>query len=281
MGEKTCIIISGPTASGKTAHGIALALKHKTEIISADSRQCFREMSIGVAKPSKDELEMVKHHFIDSHSIHEKVDVKVFESYALSAVNQIFEKNDIAIMVGGTGLYIRAFVEGLDEIPEIDTSIRIELNQQYEANGMNWLKSRVEAEDPLFFAKGENQNPQRMLRALEVKRGTGKSILDFHSGKKNVRPFKVQNIYLSPPREDLYHRINTRVDQMMNEGLLEEAQSLFSYRHLNALQTVGYRELFDFMEGNVSLDQAVDLIKKNTRHFAKRQNTWFKKYLEK
>jgi tRNA dimethylallyltransferase len=277
MNTKTCIIVSGPTAVGKTSYGIELALKYNTQIISADSRQCFKELNIGVAKPSREQLEKVKHYFINSHSIHEEVNSKIFEDYALKRVNEIFENNDIAIMVGGTGLYIKAFSEGLDEIPAIDENIRKEINELYNSHGLPWLKHEIEMKDNLFFLHGEMQNPQRMLRAIEVKLSTGKSILDFQTRKKVKRDFAIKNIVLELSREQLYTNINNRVDQMMEAGLLQEAEKLFQYRHLNALQTVGYKELFDYMEGKTSLPEAIEEIKKNTRHYAKRQVTWFKK----
>lgn len=277
MNRKTCIIISGPTAVGKTSYGIELALKHNTQIISADSRQCFKELNIGVAKPSSQQLEKVKHYFINTHSIHDEINAKVFEEYSLNAVQEIFKNNDVAIMVGGTGLYIKAFCEGLDEIPNADEKIRKEINEHYNIEGLSWLQNEIKINDSTFFLNGEMQNPRRMLRALEVKLSTGKSILDFQSGKKVKRDFEIKNIVLELPREQLYNNINHRVDQMMEEGLLQEAESLFRYWQLNALQTVGYKELFDYMEGKYSLPQAIDEIKKNTRHFAKRQMTWFKK----
>ncbi|HEY8660518.1 MAG TPA: tRNA (adenosine(37)-N6)-dimethylallyltransferase MiaA [Hanamia sp.] len=277
MNTKTCIIISGPTAVGKTSYGIELALKYNTHIISADSRQCFKELNIGVAKPSREQLEKVKHYFINSHSIQEEVNSKIFEDYALKRVNEIFKNNDIAIMVGGTGLYIKAFSEGLDDIPAIDENIRKEINELYNSHGLPWLKHEIEMKDNLFFLNGEMQNPQRMLRALEVKLSTGKSILDFQTRKKAQRDFAIKNVVLELSREQLYTNINNRVDQMMEAGLLKEAEKLFQYRHLNALQTVGYKELFDYMEGKTSLTEAIEEIKKNTRHYAKRQVTWFKK----
>jgi tRNA dimethylallyltransferase len=280
MNKKICIIISGPTAVGKTSYGLELALKHNTQIISADSRQCFKELNIGVAKPSKEQLEKVKHYFIDTHSIHEEINVKIFEAYALKAVEEIFKNNDIAIMVGGTGLYIKAFMEGLDEIPEVDEKIRKRINEEYSAHGMEWLSDEIKSQDPNFFSNGEMQNPQRMLRALEVKLSTGKSIFDFHSPKKLKRDFEIKNILLELPREQLYKNINHRVDEMMEAGLLKEAENLFSFKNLNALQTVGYKELFDFFEGKFSLEKAIEEIKKNTRHYAKRQMTWFKKYIQ-
>jgi len=280
MNTKTCIIISGPTAVGKTSYGIDLALKYNTQIISADSRQCFKELNIGVAKPSDKQLKKVHHYFINSHSIHDEVNARMFEEFALKSVNEIFEKNDVAIMVGGTGLYIKAFMEGLDEIPQIDESIRKKINQDYLEKGFEWLHNDLKKNDPVFFARGEMQNPQRMLRALEVKLSTGKSILNFHSQKKQKRNFDIKTVLLELPREQLYHNINTRVDQMMASGLLKEAENLYPNKHMNALQTVGYKELFDHFDGKISLEKAVEEIKKNTRHYAKRQMTWFKKNTE-
>jgi tRNA dimethylallyltransferase len=285
MNTKTCIIITGPTAIGKTSYAIELAQQHNTQIISADSRQCFRELNIGVAKPSQEQLKSIQHHFINSHSIHDEVNAKVFEQYAVDAIHTIFETQDIAIMAGGTGLYIKAFCEGLDEVPAVNKATRDEINEAYIARGLEWLQSEIKEHDPLYFSSGEIQNPQRMLRALEVKLSTGESILNFHSEKKVDRGFEIKKINLEIPRSELYKRINQRVDEMIQEGLLKEAEALFPYRHLNALQTVGYKELFDFIEGKTlpggrqnSLSQTIEEIKKNTRHFAKRQITWFKKF---
>ena len=278
MNHKTCIVISGPTAVGKTDHAIEIAKKYNTQIISADSRQCYKELNIGVAKPSLEQLKSVQHYFINSHSIHDDVNVKVFEQYALDAINKIFETNDVAVMVGGTGLYIKAFSDGIDDVPLVNENIRDKITKAYNKKGIEWLQIEIKNTDPLYFASGEMQNPQRMMRALEVKLSTGNSIVYFQSGKKIARDFEIKKINLEIPRDELYERINKRVDIMMNAGLLREAERLFSYRHLNALQTVGYKELFDFMEGKISLDKAIDDIKKNTRHFAKRQITWFKKF---
>jgi tRNA dimethylallyltransferase len=278
MNKKTCFIVSGPTAVGKTAYGIELAHKYNTQIISADSRQCFKELNIGVAKPSAEQLEKIKHYFINTHSIFDEVNVKIFEEYALKSVHEIFKNNDVAVMVGGTGLYIKAFCEGLDEIPTVDKNIRKKINEQYQKHGFEWLSNEIKTQDNDFFTRGEMQNPQRMLRALEVKLSTGKSIMDFHSGKKAERDFEIKNILLELPREQLYRNINQRVDKMMEDGLLEEAKALYPYKHLNALQTVGYKELFDYLDNKLSLGTAIEEIKKNTRHFAKRQITWFNKF---
>jgi tRNA dimethylallyltransferase len=275
--NKTVILIAGPTAVGKTAIAIQLAKHFQTEIISADSRQCFKEISIGVAKPSAEELKEVKHHFINSHSIHETVTAASYEKYALDAVAEIFQQHDLAVMVGGTGLYIKAFCEGMDKIPAVDETMRNELQQNYQQHGIEWLQQQLQQNDPLFAAKGEMQNPQRMLRALEVVRSTGESILAFRKGEKQKRKFNIIKIGLDLPREELYNRINHRVDVMIQEGLLQEAKEVYPLRHLNALQTVGYRELFDHFDGNSSLEKAIDKIKQNSRHYAKRQLTWFKK----
>ena len=278
MNRKRCLIVCGPTAVGKTDISIDLALKYNTSIISADSRQCYKELNIGVAKPSTHQLESVPHYFINSHSIRQEINVKVFETYALNAVAEIFQENDVAVMVGGTGMYIKVFAEGIDDVPETNKEIRERIINSYEEHGIEWLQQELKLHDPEFYSEGEMQNPQRMLRALEVKNSTGKSILDFQSNQKNQRDFEVKYMLLELPRETLYQRINHRVDIMMEEGLLEEVKSLFPFRHLNALQTVGYRELFDYIEGKHSLETAVEEIKKNTRRYAKRQMTWFKKY---
>src|SRR6185312_5833518 len=280
MPTNTCIIVCGPTAVGKTDYGIQLAEEYNTEIISADSRQCFRELNIGVAKPSPEQLKKVHHYFIDTHSIHEEVNAKIFEEYALNAVHTIFQKNETAVMVGGTGLYIKAFAEGLDAIPEVREDIRKEINEQYLSNGYEWLYTELKNRDPVFFAKGEIKNPQRMLRALEVKLSTGTSIINFHSKQKAKRKFDVKFRLLELPREKLYKNINDRVDLMIENGLLKEAELLYPFKYLNSLQTVGYRELFEYFDGKYSLEKAVEEIKKNTRHYAKRQMTWFRKNLE-
>jgi tRNA dimethylallyltransferase len=277
MKPKTCIIISGPTAVGKTSLAIELAMYLNTDIISADSRQCFRELNIGVAKPSAAQLQQVKHYFINSHSIHDEVNAAVFEQYALDAVQHIFETHDTAVMVGGTGLYIKAFCEGMDEIPAIDPLVRDSIAAQYREGGIEWLQNEARVQDPDYYATGEIQNPQRLMRALEVKLSTGRSIRSFQQGKKAARNFAVIKIGLDLPRETLYQHINHRVDDMIQQGLVEEVKSLIPFQSLNALQTVGYTELFDYFSGKHLIDEAIDTIKKNTRHYAKRQLTWFRK----
>lgn len=276
--KKKVIVIAGPTAVGKTAVGIAVARHFGTEIISADSRQCYREMNIGVARPSGEELARLPHHFIASHSIHDKVNAATFEGYALAKTEEIFGKADTAVMVGGTGLYIKTFTDGMDAIPEIPEEVHNKVVVAYQQNGLSWLQERVKALDPLFYGKGETLNPQRLMRALEVVEATGQSILSFRTGEKKQRPFDVVKICLDLPREELYQRINHRVDLMMENGLMEEVRRLLPYQHLNALQTVGYKELFNHLGGKLSKEEAVDAIKRNTRHYAKRQLTWFRKH---
>lgn len=278
--KKTVIIIAGPTAVGKTAVAIEVAKRFDTEIISADSRQCYKELKIGVARPSEEELIEVKHHFIASHSIHEKLTAATFENYALEKAEEIFAGSDTAVMVGGTGLYIKAFCEGMDEIPEVPEVIRNEVMNQYKHRGLQWLQDEVKRLDAKFFERGENKNPQRLMRALEVFKATGSSILDFRKGKKEERDFNILKIALELSKEQLHQNIESRVDKMMHQGLVEEVRSLIPYQHLNALQTVGYKELFEHLNGQTDLPAAVELIKRNTKQYARRQMTWFRKNKE-
>lgn len=271
------ILVAGPTAVGKTRKAIELALQYQTEIISADSRQCYREMNIGVARPTPEELAAVPHHFIASHSIHDNLNAAWYEKYALDKVIELFTRHTVVVMVGGTGLYIKAFMEGLDEIPETDPAIRAAIIHGYEENGLTWLQEQVKQNDPLFFAQGENQNPHRLMRALEVVRSTRKSILSFRKGEKAQRPFDIKMLVMDLPRPQLYERIDQRVDEMVNAGLEEEARGLYAFRHLSALQTVGYQEWFDNFDGKTSREEAIALIKQHTRNYAKRQGTWFRK----
>lgn len=278
--KKTVLLIVGPTAVGKTSVAIQLARHFNTEIISADSRQCFKELTIGVAKPSLDELQQIPHHFINSHSVHDIVTAASFEEYALTIAEQLFQQHNEVVMVGGTGLYIKAFCEGMDFIPSANEEMRNQLQKQYQQMGIEWLQKEVQLYDPLFAEQGEMQNPQRMLRALEVIQTTKQSILSFRKGEKQQRNFNILKIGLELPREELYQQINHRVDVMMKQGLLEEVKSILHLRNFNALQTVGYKELFAFLDGICNLQQAVDKIKQNTRHYAKRQLTWFKRDTE-
>ena len=275
--DKTVVIIAGPTAVGKTAIAIEVAKSLHAEIVSADSRQCFQELVIGVARPSVEELKSVTHHFIASHSIREEVTAVTFEQYALQKVADLFQRYDSIVMTGGTGLYIKAFCEGLDAIPGVPLDIRASINKKYEKEGIAWLQQEVEKKDPQFYKVGEMQNPQRMMRALEVVETTGNSILDFRKGEKKQRPFNIKKIGLELPKDELYERINTRVDKMMEAGLLEEVKILLPFKDLNALQTVGYAEMVEFLEKKTTLSKALEAIKVHTRQYAKRQMTWFKK----
>ena len=277
MSNHTVYIIVGPTAVGKTSFAISLAQHLKTEIISADARQCYAELSIGVARPSLEELSKVPHHFIASHSVNETVNAQVFENYALAKADELFKTHHSVVMVGGTGLYIKAFCEGLDLIPAIDPAIREDIIKQYEKLGLRWLQKEVSVKDPMYWAKGEQQNPQRLMRALEVMLGSGSSIVSFKIKNKITRPFNIVKVGLELPRAQLYERINQRVISMVENGLETEVRNLLPQNHLNALQTVGYSEWMPYFEGNLSKEKVIENIQQNTRHYAKRQMTWFKK----
>ncbi len=283
MLNPTVYIVVGPTAVGKTKYAIELAQKLKTEIISADARQCYQELNIGVARPSELELATVPHHFIASHSIQDTVNAGVFEQYALAKTETLLALYGSVVMVGGTGLYIKAFVEGMDQIPTIDPAIRLQIQEDVSNKGMDWLQAQIQKMDPEYWAmadQGEQQNTQRLSRALEVKIGTGQSILRFQQQQKKTRPFNIQKIGLELPREQLYERINQRVLQMVETGLEEEVKSLLPQFHLNALQTVGYQEWLPYFKGEQSRGEVIQAIQQNTRHYAKRQMTWFKKDLD-
>lgn len=277
------ITIIGPTAIGKTALSIKLAKHFNCDIVSCDSRQFFKEMKIGTAVPNEEELSSANHHFIQNKSIFENYSVGDFEEEALEKLNPLFKENNIQIMVGGSGLYVDAVLKGFDEFPDIDPSVRNQINSAYEDKGINYLKEQLQVLDAGYYQKlaVENpqtlQNPQRMKRFVEVCIGTGKPYSSFIGKRKNNRNFTPIVIGLEADREIMYTRINQRVNLMMNEGLLDEVKSLVVHKDLNALQTVGYRELFDYLENKISLDIAIEEIKKNTRRFAKRQITWFKR----
>lgn len=275
--NKTVIVLTGPTASGKTAVAIRLAQFFNTEIISADSRQCFKELKIGVARPSEEELNKVPHHFIASHSVSDEMNASVFEKYVLEKTEGLFKKHDKIVMVGGTGLYIKAFCEGLDDIPEVSKELHQSIIDGFKTKGLQWLQEQVAVKDPQYYQRGEMQNPQRIMRALEVMEATGSSILDFRKGKKAIREFSIIKIGVGISKEDLHRNINTRVEEMVKAGLVEEVKELVPFKDLNALQTVGYSEIFDFLNGNTTLQKAIELIKTNTRQYAKRQLTWFRK----
>ena len=275
--KKKLIIVGGPTASGKTALAIQLAQQFGTEIVSADSRQFYREMSIGTAKPTAAELAQAPHHFIGNLSIHDNYSVGDFERAALVVLDKIFAKNDTAIMVGGTGLYIRAVCNGLDAFPNTPLSIRQEFETLFEKEGIEPLQKMLQEVDYEYFTQVDIQNHTRLIRALSVWKASGQPFSNFRLATKVERNFEPIYKTIDLPRPVLYDRINHRVDIMMSEGLLEEARKLYPFRHLNALQTVGYTELFAHFDGQLSLEEAIDKIKQHTRNYAKRQTTWFKK----
>lgn len=271
------ICLIGPTAIGKTDLAIKLAQHFATEIISADSRQIFKEMTIGTAKPSPEELSLVKHHFVDSHAISEEFSVGHFEKQGLETLNHIFNTHQTAIMAGGSGLYVKAITQGFDELPLIPASLREQLNARLREYGIAPLQEQLKELDPEYYAAVDVHNPQRVIRALEVCLHSGKKFSEYRIQNQKKRPFKTIKIGLEMQREKLYERINQRVELMMQAGLLKEVKSLFAHRQLNALQTVGYQELFEYLDGTCSMEEAVSQIKQNTRRFAKRQLTWFKK----
>ncbi|AOM78144.1 tRNA (adenosine(37)-N6)-dimethylallyltransferase MiaA [Pedobacter steynii] len=275
--DKTLIVIVGPTGIGKTSLAIELARHFSTEIISADSRQFFKEMEIGTAKPSPEELAAAPHHFIDSHSIETLFSTGDFEIQALQLMEELFKKQDLLIMVGGSGLYIDAVCNGLDDLPDTDLIIREQLKQELERDGIESIKQRLKIHDPEYYEKVDQANPQRMVRGLEFFLSTGEKLSSYQTNSKKQRPFNMIKIGLNMDRSALYKQINLRVDKMMAAGLLDEVKGLQSYRKYNALNTVGYSELFDYMDGNLTLETAVDKIKQNTRRFAKRQLTWFRR----
>ena len=281
--NKTVVVVAGPTAAGKTAEAIRLAKTLNTEIISADSRQCFKELEIGVARPSAAELAEVKHYFIANHSIHENITAGSFAREAKQYLEEIFKTRDTAIICGGTGLYIKALVEGLDEIPTIPEEVREEVIQVFETKGVNGLRNALLEKDPDFKIHGDTNNPNRMMRALEVVLHTGTPLHQFHIQAENRGINSLYNIeykIISLPREVLYQRINDRVDKMMELGLEEEARAVYPFKELTALQTVGYKELFDYFDGACTREEAVQKIKQHTRNYAKRQITWFKRYAD-
>jgi tRNA dimethylallyltransferase len=274
---KTLIVIAGPTASGKTAAGISLAQSFNTVVVSADSRQFFSEMSIGTAKPTESELTAVPHYFINSHSITESFSVGDFERQCLALLDELFKEKNIVILAGGSGLYIKAITEGFDDLPIADPDIRNRLNTELALNGIIGLQERLKATDPVYYNEVDINNPQRVIRALEVYESTGNPISYYRKAAVNKRPFHIIKLGLDMPREQLYARINQRVDGMVTDGLVDEVRNLIPYRHLNALNTVGYSELFEYFEGKTDLVTAIAAIKQNTRRFAKRQLTWFRK----
>lgn len=275
--KKYLIVVGGPTASGKTAFAVQLAMYFKTEVLSCDSRQFFKEMNIGTAKPSLAEMQGIPHHFINSHSIFEPYNVGDFEKEALERLETLYQKYDIVIAVGGSGLYIKSLCEGLDDFPEVPEVIRQEVRQLYAEQGLEGLQQELKQADPPYFAEVDQQNPHRLIRALEVCRASGQPFSAFRKQQTQPRVFTPIYIQIDLPRAEVYNRINHRVETMVANGLLEEVKVLFPYRNLLALQTVGYQELFDHLDNKLSLEEAIEKIKQNTRNYAKRQLTWMRR----
>ncbi|PCI92747.1 MAG: tRNA (adenosine(37)-N6)-dimethylallyltransferase MiaA [Flavobacteriales bacterium] len=275
---KTLVVITGPTAVGKTELCVKVAQHFNTEIISADSRQFYKELAIGTAKPSTEEMQNITHHFIDSHSITEDYNVNDFEKDALATLAKLFQKHQIVILTGGSGLYIDALCDGFDEeVPGSNQKIRTELEKLYQQYGIETLQEKLKQLDPVFYTKVDLKNVKRLQRAIEVCMLTGKKYSNIRKGNKQNRPFKILKIGLNREREELFDRINLRVDLMMEQGLLDEVKSVVKHKDKNALKTVGYTELFDFLNDNITLEEATEKIKVNSRRYAKRQIGWFKK----
>jgi tRNA dimethylallyltransferase len=270
------LIICGATGVGKTVLSVQLAKHFNTEVISADSRQLYKEMSIGTAKPTQEEMQGIPHHFIDCVSIQQHYTAGDYEQEVLKKLNELFIQHNLVIMCGGTGLYIDAVCKGFDEGLESNPIIKKEITEQYNLNGLAWLQEQVKKHDINFYTQADINNPQRLMRALEVCLVTGKPYSSFRKNVAVKRNFEVIKVFINEERKALYTKINQRVDEMMTKGFLKEAEGLFPYKYLNALNTVGYKELFDYLENKTSLDKAIELIKQHTRNYAKRQITWFK-----
>jgi tRNA dimethylallyltransferase len=273
----TLAVIVGPTASGKTALSIQLALHFESEIISADSRQFYKAMSIGTAKPSQEDLDKVPHHFINTLDLDEKYNIGKYEEDAIKKINELFQTHELIFVSGGSGLYINAICNGIDELPESVPEIREELNRIYKTKGIESLKRKLRESDPEYYSSSDINNPQRIMRALEIFMIAGKKFSEMRIGNPKKRDFNIKKIGILVDRDELYDRINKRVDEMISKGLVEEVQSLLPYRNKNSLQTVGYKEIFDYIDDKISLQEAIALIKQNTRNYAKRQMTWFRK----
>lgn len=274
---KTLYIVAGPTASGKTSFAIELAQKLNTEIVSADSRQIFKEMNIGVARPTPEELAMVRHHLIATWSVMEEYNVARYEKEAMQIINSLFQNHDSLVLCGGSGMYINAIINGIDEMPDCDTEIRKELQKTFEDKGLSYLQDLLKEKDPEYFAEVDIQNHRRVMRALEVCIQTGKPFSSFRLDKKAERDFNIKILGIERNREELVKRIDDRVDIMMQMGQKEESRELYKYKDLPSLSTVGYRELFEYFDNRLTLEQAIELIKVHTRQYAKRQMTWFRK----
>jgi tRNA dimethylallyltransferase len=277
MSEKNLVVVAGPTAVGKTSVAIQLARELRSVIVSADSRQIYREMNIGTAKPTSDERRNITHYFVDTHSVAEDYDAARYAEEALAVIHHVFTKHDYVILCGGSGLYIKGACEGFDDMPEVPDEVRADLIGKYRHHGLVWLQEQLMTQDPEAFHSIDIKNPHRLVRALEVKIHSGKSILSFRKNQKRERPFNIIKIGLELPREELYARIDARMDQMIADGLFDEAKNLYPLRHHNALQTVGYQEIFGYMDKAYDLDECIRLLKRNSRRYAKRQLTWFKK----
>jgi tRNA dimethylallyltransferase len=278
--ENVLVVVAGPTAVGKTRVAIDVARQLKAKIISADSRQIFRELTIGTAKPSPEELRIVPHHFINSHSITEQYDAATFANEALAQIHMLFKSDKYVVVCGGSGLYLRALIEGFDDIPEVNEAIRGKLIEQYKSHGLKFLQDQMKTLDPEHLSVIDSENPHRLIRALEVKIATGLSISSFQKKKKIKHDFSIIKIGLELPREQLYQRIDQRMDKMIEAGLFEEAKNLLPYKSHQALQTVGYQEIFGYFEGVYDKEETIRLLKRNSRRYAKRQLTWFKRDAE-
>lgn len=275
--KKYLIVIGGPTASGKTAFAVQVAQHFRTEILSCDSRQFYQEMNIGTAKPTVEEMHGIPHHFIGHRSVSALYSVGDFEKEALALLEKLYQTHDVVVTVGGSGLYIKALCEGLDAFPDVPETIRQKVRELYQKEGLEGLQNAVQATDPIYFEQVDRQNPHRLIRALEVFQATGQPFSSFRKKETTTRFFTPIYIEMDLPRAVLYERINQRVDMMLKNGLLEEAKKLLPQRHLPALQTVGYTELFDYMEGKISLEEAIEKMKQNSRNYAKRQLTWWRR----
>lgn len=273
--KKRLICIGGPTASGKTALAIKLAQKYSTEIISVDSRQLYKEMNIGTAKPSKFELDSIQHHFINHVSIQQHYDIGIFEKEAISLLTEKFKENNILIAVGGSGLYFKAIIDGIDEFPPVSPNIQLQVQEEYLKNGLDYLKQILEKVDPLYYKMVDINNPVRLIRAISVYRETGLPFSNYRKGKKTERFFETQCYFLNPERSTLYEKINVRVDKMVQDGLIDEVHSLQDFKDLKALQTVGYTEIFKYFSNEYDIKEAIIKVKQHTRQYAKRQLTWF------
>lgn len=277
MSSKRLLVVVGPTGSGKTDLSIRLARHYAAPVLSTDSRQVYRGMPIGTAQPSGDQLQAAEHHFIASHDIKDNLSCGEYEVQALERLGKLFADHDYVVAVGGSGLYVRALCEGMDDLPQADESLRAELGRRLEAEGVGALAEQLRELDPVYYEVVDRSNPARVVRALEVCLQTGRPYSEQRTGERRSRPFGIVKIGVDLPRAELYDRINRRVDRMLADGLEAEARAMYPYRELNALQTVGYREFFDYFDGRTSYDEAVELIKRNSRRYAKRQLTWFRR----